>query len=281
MALEAVALNGSTEAWVVNHLSDSISVVDLVAQPPRVVKTLLVGDEPRDIVFAGRDKSLAFITTAHRGQNGPNDQPIDAELFTPSVGRADVWVFDVNATGESIGGDPVDVLSMFGDTPRALTVSPDGMLVYVAVMHSGNQTTVVGENGIAKTGPVQSRDGIEQPDTGLIVKYDGSNWRDDTGLLADQNNRSYDSLVRFTLPDQDLFVISATESPAVVQQYAGVGTTLFNMATNPVTGAVYVSNTDANNHIRFEGEGIAGTTVRGNIAQSRITVIEGDTIRYI
>lgn len=275
----AVALFGNEQAWVVNHLSDSISIVDLTAEPPRVINTLLVGDEPRDIVFAGTDRTMAFITTAHRGQNGPDDNPVDAQLFTPSAGRADVWVFDANAIGETIGGDPLRVLTMFGDTPRALTVSPDGLSVYAAVMHSGNRTTSIGENLLAKSGPVQSSDGAQQPDTGLIVQFDGSNWRDDMGQDADLNNTNYDSLVQFSLPDNDVFVISATESPEVVNQFSGVGTTLFNMTTNPVTGAIYVSNTEANNLTRFEGEGISGTTVRGNIAQSRITVIDGENVK--
>lgn len=274
----AVALFGNAQAWVVNHLSDSVSIVDLTAQPPRVVDTLLVGDEPRDIVFAGVGGSMAFITTAHRGQNGPDDEPVDAQLLTPSVGRADVWVFDANAKGDSLGGDPVDVLSMFGDTLGALTVSPDGTMVYAAVMHSGNQTTALGENGIAKSGPVQSIDGVQQPDTGLIVKFDGSRWRDDVGSEADLNGVLYDSLVRFSLPDNDVFAISATGSPFVVEKYSGVGTTLFNMVTNPVSGAIYVSNTDANNLTRFEGEGNSATTVRGNIVQSRITLIDSGEV---
>ena len=71
----AVAARTNTEVWVVNHLSDSVSIVDVGATPPRVVRTLLVGDEPRDIVFAGRPRrrhfTRAFITTAHRGQNRP------------------------------------------------------------------------------------------------------------------------------------------------------------------------------------------------------------------
>ena len=46
----AVALLDDQEAWVVNHLSDSISIVALEAQP-HVRQTLQVGDEPRDIVF--------------------------------------------------------------------------------------------------------------------------------------------------------------------------------------------------------------------------------------
>jgi hypothetical protein len=68
----AVALDPSGRAWVVNHLSDSVSVVDIDAPVPQVVQTLWVGDEPRDIVFAGTNRERAFVTTAHRGQNSPS-----------------------------------------------------------------------------------------------------------------------------------------------------------------------------------------------------------------
>ena len=64
----SVAARNDNEIWVVNHLSDSVSVVDLSAAPAKVVRTLLVGDEPRDIVFGGTGFTRAFITTAHRGQ---------------------------------------------------------------------------------------------------------------------------------------------------------------------------------------------------------------------
>src|SRR6185436_267739 len=47
----AVAARTDDEVWVVNHLSDSVSIVDVGSTPPRVLRTLLVGDEPRDIVF--------------------------------------------------------------------------------------------------------------------------------------------------------------------------------------------------------------------------------------
>lgn len=67
----AVAARTNQEAWVVNHLSDSVSIVKLDGKKSSVTRTLLVGDEPRDIVFAGPDQSKAFITTAHRGQNAP------------------------------------------------------------------------------------------------------------------------------------------------------------------------------------------------------------------
>src|SRR6185436_8136256 len=112
----------ATEVWVVNHLSDSVSIVDLASSPPRVVRTLFTGDEPRDIVFAGPGRSRAFITCAHRGQNAP----FAPQLQTPGIGRADVWVFDVTNLGGSIGGTPLTIVTHFGDTPRALAVTPDG-----------------------------------------------------------------------------------------------------------------------------------------------------------
>jgi DNA-binding beta-propeller fold protein YncE len=63
----AVAVRTNREVWVVNHLSDSVSVVDLDdgATSGRVLRTLLVGDEPRDIVFAGPAARRVFVTTAH------------------------------------------------------------------------------------------------------------------------------------------------------------------------------------------------------------------------
>src|SRR6185312_4393419 len=129
----AVAARSDDEVWVVNHLSDSVSVVKLDGGSGGVVRTLLVGDEPRDIVFAGPGRSRAFVTTAHRGQNSP----VDPQLTTPGVGRADVWVFDAEHLGASLGGDPLSIVTLFSDTPRALAVSPDGAFVYAAAFHSG------------------------------------------------------------------------------------------------------------------------------------------------
>ena len=139
VGLEPVAVGESApgEIWVVNHLSDSISVVD-VSDPSRafVKATLLVGDEPRDIVFAGENREKAFITTAHRGQSRPGDP----QLTTPGVGRADVWVFDV----ENLSAAP-HIVTLFADTSRALAVSPDGTRVYAAAFQSGNRTSVIHE----------------------------------------------------------------------------------------------------------------------------------------
>src|SRR5258705_10303312 len=119
----AVAARTNAEVWVVNHLSDSVSIVDVSAIPPRVTRTLLVGDEPRDVVFAGTGGTRAVITTAHRGQNRPGDP----ELTTPGVERADVWVFDATSIGPTtLGGTQLSILTLFNDTQRALAVSQNG-----------------------------------------------------------------------------------------------------------------------------------------------------------
>jgi DNA-binding beta-propeller fold protein YncE len=286
----SVAVRNDEEAWVVNHLSDSISVVSLKDKDSHVRQTLLVGDEPRDIVFAGRNHNRAFITTAHRGQNSP----IDPQLTTPSVGRADVWVFDANRGGTHRDGEPLTILTLFADTPRALAVTPDGSKVYAAAFFSGNGTASAFAGTLLNLQnplpPFKVFDffplplnvnvlGEPQPITSAIVKYDGAHWKDETGLIRDAE-------MMFTLPDRDVFAIDANANPprAITGPggvYSHVGTTLFNMIINPANGKVYVSNLESNNMQRFEGANhfAGGVTkpdpsVRGRIAFSRITVLD-------
>jgi YVTN family beta-propeller protein len=292
----AVAARTNTEVWVTNLLSDSVSVVSLTGTP-HVVRTLLVGDEPRDVVFAG-NPVRAFITTAHRGQqrSDPSIANVpgagDPQMTTAGVPRADVWVFDPSNLGATLGGTPLAILSFFTDTPRALAVSPDQNTVYVAGFKTGNQTTTVNEGrvcvGFQPSTPCTLSDGTQSPggnpgpstdsigepapEVGLIVKYNNS-----TGHWVDELNRVWDNSVRFTLPDTDVFAVDANHLTQTAA-FAHVGTTLFNMATNPVTGTLYVSNTDAVNNVRFEGPGIfGGHTVQGHLAEARITVIAGPT----
>jgi DNA-binding beta-propeller fold protein YncE len=278
----ALALRDDGEVWVVNHLSDSVSIVDVDGfGGARVVSTLLVGDEPRDIVFGGPHGNLAFITTAHRGQNSPDDP----DLFTPGVGRADVWVFDAHNLGTAPGGTRVTKLTFFADTPRALAVTPDGKTVYAAAFFSGDQTTSVSDAAVAAAygtlpqipgggaGPLvelPTGEYAPEPNTGLVVKYKNGHWLDAYGV-------NFDAAVTITLPDQDVFAIDATQNPPVAKAggvYAHVGTTLLNMAVNPRNGKVYVSNTDAHNDVRFEGHTPGFTSVAGNIVDSRISVID-------
>ena len=90
----------------------------------------------------------------------------------------------------------------------------------------------------------------------------------------------------FTMPDRDIFTINANANPpkafnGPTKTYAHVGTILFNMIVNPLTGKVYVTNLESNNQQRFEGaNSFAGDvtnptdSVRGRIAFSRITVLD-------
>lgn len=277
----AVAARSNTEVWVVNHLSDSVSIVDVSAAVPFVSRTLLVGDEPRDIVFAGVGGNRAFITTAHRGQHrthasiagvfgGANIA--DPRLTTEGVDRADVWVFDAASLGTTLGGTPVDVLTFFADTPRALAT--DGTDVYVAAFMSGNQTTVVNETLVADgfgatgaPGPDDNANGDVAPEVGAIVKFMGGNWID-----ADGTNRN--ASIPFQLPDNDVFKINAT-TLAKSTVFNSVGNILFNMAINPVSGKIYVTNMESPNEVMFEGSGDhGGSTVQGRLSLSQVTVID-------
>jgi DNA-binding beta-propeller fold protein YncE len=292
----AVAVRSANEVWVVNHLSDSVSIVSL-AGTPRVTRTLLVGDEPRDIVFAGRD-NLAFITTAHRGQHRTDPSIADVpgagdpQLTTPSIGRADVWVFDPEHLGASLGGTPRKIMTFFSDTPRALAVSPDRNTVYVAAFKSGNQTTSLFEPIVCDgfqnvpcadpgfpvrpggvSGPSSNVEGVHAPETGVIVKFNNvsGHWEDELG-------HDWDFAIRFRLPDRDVFSIDA-RTLTQKGSFAHVGTTLFNMVTNPRNGKLYVSNTEALNNVRFEGPGtLGGSTVRGHFLETRISIISAQTV---
>jgi len=289
----AIGVRNDKEIWVVNHLSDSVSVVDVSVMPPRITRTLLVGDEPRDIVFAGGNNERAYITAAHRGQNSPYDD-IDnpGELITPGVGRADIWEFDAADQGMATGGRPLQVLPLFGDSPGPLAVSVDGETVYAGVFKSGNQTTIVGrvlicEGGVTaepcttfRGGPVspgglpapnENIEGVPMPGAGLIVKWDGEGWKDEL-------DRDWSSVIRLDLPDFDVFALNAAATPATQKDvYAGVGTILYGLAVNPRSGNIYVANTEAINEVRFEGVREPGSdvsTVRGRLHEARVTVID-------
>src|SRR4051812_14184291 len=102
VGVEPVSVNprNNDEVWVVNEVSDSISIVSVSQRI--VVDTLYVKDEPADVVFAG---GKAFVSAARKNM---------------------LAVFDV--TTHSL----VTNITLFGENPRALAVSSDGSKVYTA-----------------------------------------------------------------------------------------------------------------------------------------------------
>jgi YVTN family beta-propeller protein len=113
VGVEPVSVNprDSNEVWVVNEVSDSVSVVSVSQR--MVTDTLYVKDEPADVVFAG---GKAFVSEARNNQ---------------------IAVF--NLTNHIL----LTNLPVFGENPRALAVSPNGTKIYAAFALSGNHTTII------------------------------------------------------------------------------------------------------------------------------------------
>lgn len=146
VGLEPVSVNPRTadEAWVVNEVSDSISVVSV--SRGIVTDTLYVKDEPADVVFAN---GRAFVSASRNNQ---------------------VAVFDV-ATHNLVTN-----IAVLGENPRALAVSPDGSKVYAAFALSGNRTTLVPPTLAPPQSPPVNVNLPAPPQVGLIVDATDPSW---------------------------------------------------------------------------------------------------------
>src|SRR5688572_10901808 len=113
VGLEPVSVNpfSNDEAWVVNEVSDSVSVVSVSQHV--VTDTIYVKDEPADVAFAS---GRAFVTASR------NNRVTVVDLASHAV---------------------VTNIPVFGENPRAITVNSNGTKVYVAFALSGNRTTIV------------------------------------------------------------------------------------------------------------------------------------------
>jgi DNA-binding beta-propeller fold protein YncE len=281
VGLEPVTVRAlsDNEAWVVNNLSDTISVVDL--NQAAVMHTLHVGDEPTDVVFAG---GRAFVTVSSE----------DA-----------VKVYELG----NLAGAPT-VRELYSRDVRALATSPDGQKVYAVTLRSGNQTTVinatvVGYNTLAMNPIVLSQlvlgdslcrgadpppypplpEGIEsnqilpgpgqtRPPLSLIVRWDNT-----SGRWLDEAGQDWTHCVHYRLPDRDLFVIDV--GSLEVSAVSSLGTSLFDVSVHPGNGKIYVPNTEARNFVRFEHAlGLQGHFVDNRLsivdpaAENSVTVIE-------
>ena len=251
----SVAARNNNEVWVVNWLSDSISVVDLATA--NVVRTIDVGDEPTDIIFAGSNREMAFVCVSGGGS-------LLTGTAIDHLGRGQIKVFDaLNPTATP------QTIEIFGKQPRALAKNADGSRVFVSVFESGNQTTVVKESDVTNNGglpppnPPLAPGLPTPPKTGLIVKWNGSQWRDEL-------SRSWNTFIPYTLADVDVVVINSSGASlpsSVALQVSGVGTHLGNMAFDSAQGRLLVANLDDINEVRFE------PVLRGRFQNNRITIL--------
>ena len=251
----SVAARNDREAWVVNWLSDSVSIVDLTTG--NVTRTIDAGDEPTDILFAGAGDEKAFVCASGGGRLS-----VGGNVITGASGA--VKVFD--AANPSA---PPQVVEVFGKQPRALARDAAGTRVFVSVFESGNQTTVVPERTVAQNGglpppnPAMAAGLPAAPSTALIVRWNGSAWADENG------NTKWDPFVNYTLADVDLVTIDAVAAqPAATAQVRGLGTHLGNMAFDPNGGRLYVVNLDSGSVRRFE------PNLRGLFQASRVSALD-------
>ena len=238
----SVALNGNQEAWVVNHLSDDVSVVDLTTLHTRA--TLKVGDEPSDVVFAGTPRR-AWVSVSQEDAIKSYD-PLD------------------------LTAAPV-VVAIPGRKPRSLSVTPDGAKVDVAVFNGNHGATVLSEPeaGDSLPPPVPAmRAGLPPaPKVGLLANFGSGHWRDISGKL-------WDSKIKYTVPMVELVEISAA-TRTVTRVTADLATIMMGTAINPVTGACAVTGTYALLELRFE------PNVRGHTTESRLAVVPTTGLRTL
>jgi YVTN family beta-propeller protein len=221
----------NSQAWVVNHVSDTISIVDL--QALNVVATLYPGDEPADVVFAGKPLR-AFVTVSQLNQ---------VKVYDPA----------------NLAAAPVTI-QIEGEDPRALAT--DGTTVYAAIFESGNRTTSLSEfavstprmnpyrgapnpppNSGARFNPPIEPGLPEPPNTGIIVR------KDDQGAWLDDNSGDWSLAVGWDLHDHDIAII---EADTLATSYA-TGIMNLNMALGIKPGAgLTVVGTEALNEVRFE-----------------------------
>ena len=147
VGLEPISVRERTtdEVWVVNHLSDSVSVVSI---PHGVVTaTIRVVDEPADVAFANGRAFISVMT--------------DRE----------VRVFDPLTYAEQ------KRIAIFGDEPRSLLASADGSKVWVLVSRSGNKTTIVPESIAPPQPPPTNSQLPPPPAVSLIVGSEDPEWK--------------------------------------------------------------------------------------------------------
>jgi len=247
----SVRARSANEVWVVNNVSDTISVVDLAFM--RVAATIETGDDPFDVVFAGSPER-AFVSASGLDR---------IEIFDPAAPDA----------------APV-LLPLAGDMPRALAT--DGTRVYVAFFGAGNETTVLDEATVSSAlSPYPGapnpppNDGFlftPAPDPGLppaapaalIVR------RDAKGAWRDVNGFDWSAAVTWDFSANDLAAIdtvidatSGATSPSVAYAH-GLMTTPLGMTVD-ADGRVIVVGTESRNEIRFEPN-LRGVFVRAEAA---------------
>jgi YVTN family beta-propeller protein len=138
------------------------------------------GGEPMDVVFSG---NAAYVSISRANQ-----------------------IAVIDTTTQTL----VATIPLFGDSPRAMAVSPDGSTVYAAFALAGNATTLIPNTaapppcGTAAQGrtpcvPAMNPALPPAPQVGLIVAASNPTW--------------YPSFIKYTMPDNGVAAIKTGGTP--------------------------------------------------------------------
>ncbi len=228
----SVRARNNNEVWVVNQLSDSISVVDLVTG--RVRATLATGDKPADVIFAGTPER-AYVSVAGRNQ---------LRIYNPANLAA-----------------AASIINLEGEEPRALARSSDGSRVYIAFFESGNGTSLIGINQVSNPNgpyggqnpPPNSGNAFDPPlnpanppapTAAQIIRTDAQ------GVWRDGNGRDWNTqMPGGRLHDHDVAILN-TATQAI--SYANALMTTVMALGVAADGRVAAVGTEATNEVRFE-----------------------------
>ncbi len=231
----SVAALSNTEAWVVNTLSDDVSIVDLATMNVRA--TVRVGDEPSDVVFAN----------AHAWVSVSNEDCL--KVFDPANLAAAPQVVPVAAR-----------------MPRALAAKPNGSSVFVAVFNTNHTTTALTEaeagDSLPPPTPPMKAGLPPAPKVSLIVRKNTvtNDWRDEA-------NHLWNSKIPYDLQLVEYLEINTT-TKTVVHNWNDIGVILMGAAYDPVHDVAAVSGTYARNDVRFE-PGLVGHNTEARLALCR------------
>jgi len=239
---------GSREIWVANHISDSISVIDLDALD--VVETIQDVDPDTGVTRTDAPVGVAFASPTR--------------AFVTLDDANEVLVIDTDAAGRNAA--ITARLAIPAQAPRALTVA-DGRL-YVAAFESENQTEFPtcapddprlernGGPGIDPSDPFDqgcafATEVIESLNIDLAMDESGESQVGvdlELGTIFDfaavNPNLGAEVIIDRDRPDRDLFVFDAT-TLALEHVVEHVGTLLYGVAAT--SDRLWVTNTDARN----------------------------------
>lgn len=254
----AVSPDG-TRLLALNVPDARLSVFDIsdASNPsPVLVAEIPVGLEPVSVRARTNDEvwvvselsdSISIVSISGRRTIATlraTDEPADVvfaqgRAFVSCARSNSVRVFDVATLTELAN------LEVTGHYPRALAVNATGTRVYAACLLSGNGTTVL-KGSLAPPQPPPTNGALPAPpQTALIVP-------------------ATDGRITYTVLDHDIVEID-TDSMTVSGYLGGAGTNLFDVAVHPVTGDLWVANTEALNLTRFEPQ------LRGHFEDNRLS----------